>query len=510
MLESIRSNEALEYKKLSAEEMASRNILGRLVGNCADFIMSTRNGRKYTEELWEKVFNNPIMKEKLDNKVLYGELGHPADRTEIDMEKVCVCMPEKPKKNSDGKLVAVFDILDTPNGRILDTFCKYGSVLGVSSRGTGDVITDDYGEEVVDPDTYECECWDIVILPAVQSARVQYVNESFDANRAKLRKALKESFDNASEDDKRIMSSTLHSLDIDLEESEGEKETEDVADTTKGDAGDAGDELVRNLQESLIENKRLQATIVSLQEKLSVGYAKEVEYEKENNKLKLAVSKLTEAVKNKDAVKSQVKTLKTQLEDKINESDRKSRIAESYKSRLGEATSTNARIIKESSNKDAEISSLKESLMESQNTLRRLDKEHERTVKDLETTISSLKEEAEIKGRQYAKKLGNANKLVESYKNTTNEAVNRYIQFRATTLGVTANEVKNRLGANFTLDDVDKVCESLRSYKKNLSKLPFNITENLGNAKMAIKEDNTTKRFSNPDDVVDESLMNLI
>lgn len=510
MLESIRSNETLEYKKLSAEEMASRGILGRLVGNCADFIDSTRNGRKYTEELWEKVFNNPIMTEKLENKVLYGELGHPVDRTEIDMEKVCVCMPEKPKKNSDGKLVAVFDILDTPNGRILDTFCKYGSVLGVSSRGTGDVISDDYGNEIVDPDTYDCECWDIVILPAVVSARMTYVNESFDTNSAKLKKALKESLDNASEEDRRIMSSTLHSLDIDLDEPEGENKTEGAADTSDEGAGDAGNELVKSLQESLLENKRLQATIVSLQEKLSVGYAKEVEYEKENNKLKLAVHKLTEAVKSKGAVSSQVGTLKEQLEDKVKESDRKSRIAESYKSRLSEATASNDRMAQEVTRKDSEIASLTESLNETRSTLRRNNSENARKVKDLETTISSLKEEAEVRGHQYSKKLSSANKLIENYKRTTTEAVDRYIQLRATTLGVTANEVKNRLGSNFTLDDVDKVCESLRSYKKNLSKLPFNLADNLGNQRMAIKESNATRAITNPDDVVDESLISLI
>ena len=105
----------LTYEKLSKEEMEQRGILGRLVGVCASFIAPTRNGRKYPEQLWENIFNSDIMKERIANGVCFGELGHPADREETDMEKVCICMPEAPKKGSDGKLRAVFDILDTLN-----------------------------------------------------------------------------------------------------------------------------------------------------------------------------------------------------------------------------------------------------------------------------------------------------------------------------------------------------------------------------------------------------------
>ena len=59
-----------------------------LVGPIADSVNPTRNGRRYSGELWEKVFKNPIMQEKIENRVCFGELGHPADRTETDMEKI--------------------------------------------------------------------------------------------------------------------------------------------------------------------------------------------------------------------------------------------------------------------------------------------------------------------------------------------------------------------------------------------------------------------------------------
>lgn len=220
MLESIQ-NENLEYQRLSPDEMKARGILGRLVGVCADFINPTRNGRLYSEELWEKVFNDPIMKERIQNGVCYGELGHPEDREETDMEKIAVCLSSVPKKGTDGKLRAVFDILDTPNGRILKSLCDYGSTLGISSRGSGDLVTGFNGQEEVDPSSYNCEGFDVVLIPAVKEARLQYVTESLDKTRYNktLRQKLQESLDKATPKDRKIMQESLNTIGISLNES---------------------------------------------------------------------------------------------------------------------------------------------------------------------------------------------------------------------------------------------------------------------------------------------------
>ena len=73
------------YQKLTPEEQKERGILGRLVGTIADFKNPTRNGRLYTEALWDQVFNDPITKEKIETKTILGELNHPKDSEEIDM-----------------------------------------------------------------------------------------------------------------------------------------------------------------------------------------------------------------------------------------------------------------------------------------------------------------------------------------------------------------------------------------------------------------------------------------
>ena len=252
------------YKRLSPEEQKQRGILGRLVGPIADFKNPTRNERYYSEALWDKTFDQPLMKEKLENKLLLGELGHPTDRTDIDMEKVAICLAEKPVKTKDGKVRGIFDILDTPNGRILKTLCDYGCKIGVSSRGTGDVSEDyERGGEQVDPDTYEMECWDAVLIPAVKDARPQYVTESLNKN--SLKKALNEALEKSQPDEQKVMVETLKNLDIDINSDEDiDIKEEDQKDAANND----GAELVDQLQESLKNQEALESKVQELQEKL--------------------------------------------------------------------------------------------------------------------------------------------------------------------------------------------------------------------------------------------------
>ena len=222
-------------------------------------------------------------------------------------------MPEAPTKDKDGNLMGYFDIIDTPCGRIAYALAKYGFNLGISSRGTGDTYMDENGEETVDEDTYSFNAFDLVLLPACKGARLA-MTESLDKNKENFRRALQESLDSSNAEDRKIMTDVLESLDIDYDKSSTETEVEEDATNETSKAGDAGDELVKSLQESLIENKRLQSQIVELQEKLSVSYTKEVSQERDITKLKLAVKKLSESANKENAMSAQVQTLKAQLE----------------------------------------------------------------------------------------------------------------------------------------------------------------------------------------------------
>jgi len=66
-----------EYQKISKEEQGTRGILGRLAGKIASWKEPTRNGRRYSKSLWQKVLKDPIFKEKIANRVCFGQLEHP-------------------------------------------------------------------------------------------------------------------------------------------------------------------------------------------------------------------------------------------------------------------------------------------------------------------------------------------------------------------------------------------------------------------------------------------------
>jgi DNA repair exonuclease SbcCD ATPase subunit len=182
--------------KLNESVNPRKGCLGRLEGICADFKNATRNGRLYPLELWKHVFEDPIFKESLETKTLLGELDHPEDRLEVLAGEACIVMTDYRIDEDEGVIYAGFDILDTPRGRILKTLLDYGSVLGVSSRGQGDIINTPEGEKV-DPDTYDFACFDAVLTPAVEKARQSVVESTAKTKVKKFTESIKKQIEEA-------------------------------------------------------------------------------------------------------------------------------------------------------------------------------------------------------------------------------------------------------------------------------------------------------------------------
>ena len=486
--------ETLAFEDLTAEEKEKRHILGRLYGPVADVINPTRNGRKYSEELWENVFSNPIMQEKFKNKVMYGELGHPEDRTEVDMEKIAVSMPEPPKKDKDGRLIAYLDILDTPNGRILKTLCDYGSTLGISSRGTGDLYTDD-----------DCECFDIVLVPAVESARLQFT-ESLDKTKT-MKQALCESLEKASEEDRKVMEETLHSLNINVEEqkqddsntvaqtvvesieSESTKQTEDEP----KEANDNGSEvLIKSLQEALGVKVELESKVKELQEQLAVSDTKVSKLEENLARSKSTIIRLTNIASNSRENAKKVSTLEEELKVKNQTIEKLTKETEDAKNSI----SKDSKLTESLNTKDATIKELNESLTT-------LKSEHEKELKALKESLEKKLTDSSNKIEELNEQVAKTNKLREGYKKLANDAVSKYIDLRAKNLGLDSDDIRNKLGAKYTLDDVDRICESLQNYTLNMSKLPFKVDRQV---RVQVKETQETKKVDS-DDYVDDTLM---
>ena len=598
MLEALKKNESFSYKKLSAEEMAARGILGRLVGPCADFTIPTRNGRKYGESLWENVFSDEIVLEKINSKCLFGEFGHPADREEVDPDRIAIALTEIPKKNANGQLEACFDILDTPSGRILKTVCDYGAHIGISSRGSGDII-EEYGEEIVDPNTYYFECFDAVLLPAVKQARLNYMHESVDTKALKLRKALTEQLEKATEDDKEIMKETLKNLNIELEEeevadwvdpedqaveNESEKRLveedeelldseEDVEEIDESEVDESDDEIeVKESEDSEEESKEegffvkdIIAELSQYEEELPIeikpieidGITYDVNLEfihsddiieigvicdpiegsnedkeeaedlpaEEIEADELAVENSEEAnneeaeeeveseeaedsgddeeileslkdiIRQKELLESEIKSLKraeavrdakvNKLEEELNR----------YKNgfiRMSEVASTKSKVEQELSalqeqmtQKDSKIKKLEEQVKISNQLKEGLEIKKSKEVKKLNEELNMLKAEKEaseqeltLQIKQASQKIQENMKLAKQYKNKCSAILNKYIESKATMLGVNPKEITNRLNESYTLADIDTICEDLLSYNIKMNNLPFGVKRN--------------------------------
>ena len=452
MLESFNTTNEMKYQKLSAEEQQERGILGRLVGVIADFRNRTRNGRRYTEELWEKTFNDPIMKEKFENRCLFGELGHPADRQEVDMEKICICLAEVPKKGNDGKLYGVFDILNTPNGRILKTMCDYGCKIGVSSRGSGDTFEDYDGGETVEPDSYDCECWDAVLLPAVKEARLKYVTESLDTTKT-LKKALQEELNKSTEDEQRTMKETLDDLQIDYATDQEEENTStpvddiDVTNEEKDQAAeDSGALMIQELQESALREKELEQQIKTLQEKLSVCYTKEARYSdvltRTNQELKTckATNQQLQEQLNAANVKAE-KTAQIITEQKTQ--------IDSLVQRVKLGNTKRAQLTESVSSTNEKVKSLEEDLKAEQARSKKLTEKLQAENKTLTEQLADRDKDVQIIKSQASAKVTQSQQIVERYKTIAKTAVDKYISSQASRLGIKPSEIKDKLNENF-------------------------------------------------------------
>lgn len=514
MLESFKGKQ-FSYTPLSKEEMEKRGILGRLVGPIADTKAPTRNGRIYSKELWENVFNDPIMQEKINNRCLFQELGHPEDRTEVDMEKICACLAETPKIGEDGLLYGVFDILPTKNGKLLKILCDYGTTIGVSSRGTGDIIDNGEGEEV-DPNTYDCETWDFVVTPAVEKARLAYVNESLEKesknNMLNLKKALVEELNNANPEDKKVMEETLQTLGLNLEEpkddsnplnEEVNKTTESESpkktlDETKEANNDGSDALIKSFQEALMKSAELEQKVKTLQEQLAVSDTEVSKLKGENERHKSVIVNLTRQVKeSKESNKQGVSTLEEEL--KVKESKIKS--LEDEVKKLRESKISTKQLRESISTRQGEIKKLQESISAKDNTIKKLNEDILREKQDSEHKVSELTEE-----------VSKSKKLAEGYKRLANSSVNKYIELKAVMLGINPQVIKSNLKEQYTLKDVDVVCERLQGQEINLSRLPFKVDKNVVvkvNESKQLVSSKGNKIDIYDDDYVDDNLLRV-
>ena len=131
-----------------------------------------KNGRVYPLPVLEKEVNRYV-KEYVESKRAFGELGHPDGPTvNLDRASHMITSLKKEGKNFVGRA----KVLDTPNGKIVKCLIDECARLGVSSRGMG-TLKPDKKAQVVQDDFYLATAADIVADPSAPNAFVEGIME---------------------------------------------------------------------------------------------------------------------------------------------------------------------------------------------------------------------------------------------------------------------------------------------------------------------------------------------
>lgn len=380
-----------------------KGCLGRLEGPCADCFNPTRNNRKYGLQLWKNVFNNDIVKESLATHTLFGELDHPEDRFECLAKNACICMTDYKIDEDAGIVYGGFDILDTPQGRILKSLIDYGSQMGVSSRGEGDIIQGEDGEEV-DPDTYDFSCFDVVSTPAVKKAR-QTVVESVEQGRKKrnLLESIQKEIDNCnSVETLNAIERTVTNADIPnlsrIKRSINNKKSQIVEGKTISSNAIKNKEISKNRRTKTI-SENINTDIISISElnrKVKAYKLREQHLAKTINIYKAKIDELTTELENTNRSLTESNNKRKQavranraLTNELNQSNENIDLLEDVKLQLSQKNDSNKQFIRESKE---EIRQLKQTISKLQEQVNSLTAQLDESTEIIESYKSRQKQ----------------------------------------------------------------------------------------------------------------------
>ena len=146
-------------RQVKASSIAS-SIIGTYEGEALDPQITNKNGLDITREVMTKVLESEDYADGIKNGWFIGYLGHPEDPDCQDFKNGCIVMTDM-SIESDDKVHAKFNLVNTPVGQVVKSFIDAGVKFGISIRGAGDIIGNS-----VDPDTFVFRGFDLVAFPA--------------------------------------------------------------------------------------------------------------------------------------------------------------------------------------------------------------------------------------------------------------------------------------------------------------------------------------------------------
>lgn len=481
LTERYQSANTLKYVKESGtREENGKKYIGRLEGVGASWKEPTRNGRLYSKKLWERVQNSDEFKEGMTTKTIFGEADHPETRADTSIKEIAVVLTDFQIRDN-GDVFTGFDILDTPNGRIIKELLDYGCSLGVSSRGLGEEVVLD-GVNQIDPDTYEFFGFDVVVTPAVAKARPAVVeSKENDSARKSLVESVIHEIENATspaevESIARIAES-VNMPDLDSVKESVNKKLNSIGDNN----------IVPKLQSDLenAENK-----ISNLREKLSKSEAK-----LKANNIRLKKSKdlmketkevsgeMSKHLQNQKVINSR---LSDDLYESASENEELSKQLESLKSeyeqKCSELNSLSHKLFAEKGKNESlakEKKEIEEKLKIAQDYNKKLVKESvtlKHTNKELSKQLNESKSvnKRKLTESREIQRLNEANTV--KLENTTKYAQKvtlEYLKAKSAMSGLNPVDVRRNLPSNYKIEDIDREIAKLEENKSRMNKVPI-------------------------------------
>jgi hypothetical protein len=131
----------------------------------------SRNKRFYSKKLWDNVIASDRVKKKLNDRNMYGAIGHDVQLTEESLRNGLFSHIVTDITIDGKKGNARFEVLDTPTGKILEALARAKCTLYVSSRADG--AFDGYdadGNAIVSEEDFIFHTFDFVLDPGIESA----------------------------------------------------------------------------------------------------------------------------------------------------------------------------------------------------------------------------------------------------------------------------------------------------------------------------------------------------
>lgn len=472
------SIQPMTYLKEARQGEDSRHYLGRIEGPAADFTKPTRNGRLYSLKLWKNVEKSSDFQEGMNTLTIFGEADHPEERLDTSLKEVAIVLRDWEIREQEGIVWGSFDILDTPNGRILKELLDYGCQIGVSSRGSGEEIVNENGDTEIDPDTYLFIGFDAVVMPAVVKARPKVV-ESVDLEKTRsLVSSIEEEINNAST--KQELDSIISILEsVKLPELGSIKESVNKKLNSIESGNDISSKLIADLGESAQRVGTLESENAKLTSQISADAIRIRELRKVIRENRESSNKLRKCL-----VKAhqQVSTLE---QDVVEGSD----LFEEYDAKVESLQRELKLMSKRVESLQSQNISLKEKLERKAKSEIQLERVNRATT-SLNERISRLQDEVKRKDARLKSALAESNsrKLTEerltkkvnsltnaaiSIKKQKEIAVESYLRVKSVQGGISSEVIKNRLPKEYTCADIDKVVAELMDRKARLAQMPI-------------------------------------